>query len=540
MIPLNRLLFSALLGGCLFSACSQSPGTVQRPLPPRDTAINITNAYSTLFLDSTYLEKFLAGKQVPDTIFQLFRSFYNPRNYTLAWFDSSGISEQAGSFWNRQQNYLAYGGDSSIYNPFLEAWMDSVAAGGPKAIPDSLRPRVELELTRQFFRYTAKAYGGNSQLNSRDLGWFIPRRKVDVLAYLDTIIAKNGVTLADYEPVNRQYGLLRKSLNRYYELEKKHAWEPLQTKLKKISLGDTGQVVTQIRERLALTGDLDSNNHQAVFDTSLVRAVRRFQHRYGLKEDGVVGGATLQEMNRPITYRIRQILVNMERLRWAPAEPRTDYILVNIPEFRLHAYESGNLAFNMDVVVGSNSHNTVIFTGNLKNIVFSPYWYVPPGILKAEVLPGIKRNSSYLARHNMEWNGGNVRQKPGPKNSLGLVKFLFPNSYNIYLHDTPSKSLFNESKRNFSHGCIRVAEPKKLAQWLLREDSSWTSAKMDAAMHAGKEKWVTVTQTLPVYIGYFTSWVDRNGELNFREDIYGHDQKMMDKMFAGDAGGGTR
>jgi murein L,D-transpeptidase YcbB/YkuD len=186
----------------------------------------------------------------------------------------------------------------------------------------------------------------------------------------------------------------------------------------------------------------------------------------------------------------------------------------------------------MNVVVGTATNSTVIFTGNLKYVVFSPYWNVPPGILKKEVLPGIARDPSYLSRHNMErYGNGQVRQKPGPRNSLGLVKFLFPNNYSIYLHDTPSKNLFKEDKRAFSHGCIRVSEPAWLATWLLRADSTWTDAAIDKAMHASKEKYVTLKNEIPVFIGYFTAWVDREGRLNFRDDIYGHDKKMMEKMF---------
>jgi L,D-transpeptidase YcbB len=155
---------------------------------------------------------------------------------------------------------------------------------------------------------------------------------------------------------------------------------------------------------------------------------------------------------------------------------------------------------------------------------------VPPDILKNEVLPGIRKNPDYLRRNNMEWNGNNIRQKPGPKNSLGLVKFLFPNSYNIYLHDSPAKSLFNQDTRAFSHGCIRVGEPKKLATYLLRKQPEWTESKIDAAMHSGKEKYVTLKTTVPVFIAYLTAWVDRQGQFNFRDDIYKRDDRLESMM----------
>jgi murein L,D-transpeptidase YcbB/YkuD len=189
----------------------------------------------------------------------------------------------------------------------------------------------------------------------------------------------------------------------------------------------------------------------------------------------------------------------------------------------------------------------------MKYVVFSPYWNVPPGILGSEVLPGIKRSTSYLARHNMEVAGGSgnvispssinwskytarnfpyiIRQKPGGANSLGKVKFLFPNEYNIYLHDTPSKGLFTETKRSFSHGCIRVSEPRKLAIYLLRNDSSWTEKRIDAAMNSAKEQYVTLKYKLPVFIGYFTAWVSSSGQLNFRDDVYGHDAKLAGLLF---------
>jgi murein L,D-transpeptidase YcbB/YkuD len=180
----------------------------------------------------------------------------------------------------------------------------------------------------------------------------------------------------------------------------------------------------------------------------------------------------------------------------------------------------------MNVVVGKSQNKTVIFSGGMKYIVFSPYWNIPTSILQKETLPAIKRSKNYLAKHNMEWNGGNVRQKPGPNNSLGLVKFLFPNSHSIYLHDTPSKSLFNEDNRAFSHGCIRLAEPQKLALYLLRNQPEWTPEKVSAAMNLGKEQYVPLKSSMPVIITYFTSWVDKVGKLNFRNDVYGRDKRL--------------
>jgi murein L,D-transpeptidase YcbB/YkuD len=250
----------------------------------------------------------------------------------------------------------------------------------------------------------------------------------------------------------------------------------------------------------------------------------------GEQQDAVIGPAMLAELKVPVEKRIQQLMVNMERSRWVPVALKGDYLLINIPEYKLHVIANDSLLWSMNVVVGTATNKTVIFNGNIKYIVFSPYWNVPGSILKKEVLPGIKRNPNYLANHNMEWNGNGVRQKPGANNSLGLVKFLFPNSFDIYLHDTPSKSLFGETNRAFSHGCIRLAQPQKLAEYLLSNDSSWNTDKIVAAMNSGKEKYVTLTQTMPVFIAYFTAWVDRKGQLNFRKDVYNRDSRLIGMM----------
>jgi murein L,D-transpeptidase YcbB/YkuD len=182
----------------------------------------------------------------------------------------------------------------------------------------------------------------------------------------------------------------------------------------------------------------------------------------------------------------------------------------------------------MPVVVGKSMSKTVIFSGNMSFVVFSPYWNVPPSILKSEVLPGIKKDKNYLAKHNMEWNNGQVRQKPGKNNSLGLVKFIFPNSNNIYLHDSPVKNLYGRDSRAFSHGCVRVQKPRDLAIEVLKSDPEWTPEKIDAAMRAGTEKWVPLKNKIPVNIGYFTAWVNEQGEIHFYEDIYKMDDRLFD------------
>lgn len=460
------------------------------------------------------------------------RDFYNVRNFQYAWFDKNGLSEQAVHFRNLLQNYLLTHDDNELKYPVLEAFWDSVEVYGKNMfIEKNKRDWLEFEFTNLFYDYAYKAYVGKDITDLGDLKWFIPRRKVSLTTMLDSLVANKGQNITSYEPVSRQYKLLSEVLIRLSEIKNKGGWGSISFTQKKYEPGADFPEIAWIRKRLYLSGDLNVNDSSSVYDDVLLEAVKNFQIRHGLFPDGVIGQGTISFLKNSVEEVIRKVLINIERQRWVPAEPVTDYLLVNIPEFMLHLYEDGMHVYKMNVVVGSTQHNTVIFNDELKYVVFSPYWNVPPGILKNEILPGIEKDSNYLVKHNMEYFSGGVRQKPGPANSLGLVKFLFPNSYNIYLHDTPSKSLFNESSRAFSHGCIRVSEPLKLSEWILRKDTSWTKQKMIEAMNSGKEKYVEVKEKIPVIIGYFTAWVDSSGKLQLRRDIYGHDEALSSKLF---------
>lgn len=513
------------------AACRQTSER-KTEIAVRDTTITVENSFTELFIDTTALASYITAHSLGDSLNAKLRSFYNHRNYQYAWFFPDGVAEFVPIFQSLRNDYIHYSGDSTLYNPSLDKTIDSLSQLKKISPDNALVVNAELALTEQFFRYTDLAYSGDHKINTQELNWFIPRRKLNPEVFLDSLLKNKGQNVASYEPVNRHYNLLKEKVLQYYALTKSGEPDTVGTN-KKFREGDRDTLLVALKTRLHLLGDLPEPDSTPTFDSTLANAVRHFQQRVGQKQTGVTGPAFFKELNVPIASRIRQMLINMERIRWMPAAPPTDYILVNIPEFTLHAYEDGKLSFDMVVVVGSEANSTVIFSGTLNQIVFSPYWNVPTSILKKEVLPGIKKNPNYLARHNMEWNGGSVRQKPGKSNSLGLVKFLFPNSYSIYFHDTPSKSLFNESQRAFSHGCIRLAEPKKLAEWLLRRDSTWTSEKITAAMHAGKEKYVRLRgkNEVPVFIGYFTSWVDQHGNLQFRKDVYGHDRKMEERLF---------
>ena len=304
---------------------------------------------------------------------------------------------------------------------------------------------------------------------------------------------------------------------------------------KKFKKGDKDQIISQLKKRLQSSGEYNQGDTTNIYSDSLVAVIKRAEATFGLKEDGIIDAALIKQLNVPLEDRIRQMLINLERMKWMPEEP-ANYLLANIPEYRLHVVESNKEVLGMNIVVGKSANRTVIFSDDLKYIVFSPYWNVPASIVRNEIYPAMKRNKNYLKRNNMEvtgYSGGLpvVRQKPGNSNALGRVKFLFPNSYNIYFHDTPSKSLFGREQRAFSHGCIRLHQPFELAEYLLRDQPEWTSEKIKQAMNQSSDKWVTLSKVVPVFITYFTSWVDENNLLHFAEDIYGHDKKLAEHLF---------
>jgi murein L,D-transpeptidase YcbB/YkuD len=500
----------------------------------RDTSVTIVTSFNNLFLDSAQLKKFLSTHDEYKNYKKQFADFYRERNYEYAWFDSSGLGEQAANFINLLNNTISNFEDSNFYNKKLyDAYSSFTNNNGIKHRYREVL-NTELLLTGQFFTYADKIYRGTDS-DVASLGWFIPRKKINVAAILDSVISSKKQA-DEFAPVSEQYKKLQSFIPEYFSLQKSN-WDSISKPDKALHVGDEHKMVLKIKNRLSKLGDLEHNDSTKIFDTALLRAIKKFQRRMGLGVDGVIGAKMIDELNITPAQRIQQIYVNLERLRWMPAENEPRRIFVNIPEYKMYVYDSSKLSFTMNVIVGTAANSTVIFSGNLKYIVFSPYWRVPVKIVKTEILPEMKKDTGYLRKHNMERIGGRdtlpvIRQKPGDDNSLGRVKFLFPNNYDIYFHDTPNKDLFTASNRSFSHGCIRVGDPKHLAGFLLQSDTTWNSYRIDTCMKATKETWVGLQHSVPVVIGYFTAWVDSNGMLNFRKDIYGHDEKLAGKLFA--------
>ncbi len=502
----------------------------RRDAVPRDLSINKDNAYSDLFLDSSSVEQFITQQHLNDSLSNSIRDFYNSRNYQFAWFASDGLTEQAYGF----RSLYDYSKDPDSTNKALDTRLDNLMSEDSLTVSASNQQMVKTELlfTWRYINYLTEAY--NKQSNRiAALAELVPNRKYEVLQKADVVLADkntNGITYSRYKTLKDQ-------LARYTEITKKGGWPVIPRSKKKYAKGQSDPSIVMIRKRLQITGQLNSKDTSALFDDELENAIKNVQVTYGYTPDGKITPALIKELNVPAIGRVEQILINLERMKWIPEPPGNGkLILVNIPEFKLHIWEGKSKALDMDIVVGKEGHSTTLFSGNLNQVVFSPYWNVPPSIVRKEVLPAIDKNKNYLAEHDMEITGERnglpvVRQLPGEKNELGKVKFVFPNSFNIYFHDTPHKDLFKNDKRAYSHGCIRLSDPVALANYLLKDQPEWTAEKIDSAMNSGKEKYVKIKDPVPVLINYYTVWVDENGLLQFREDIYGHDKKMSEMLF---------
>lgn len=536
-----KKLFAVCIFFTLIISCnnnSKKEAKEERKVSKRDYSINASNAYNDIFFDSMQLVNFLADNKVDEDLSRRMISFYNVRNYQYAWFSTGGLTEQARGFWNMHNYQTNYADDTTLKDNKLQVKMDGYFAeedGFNVSVSDKSIFNTELTLTQHFIIYTLNNYEKGA-VKRKLMERFIPVKKTDPLLLADSLLTKKQKDIKKYEAVNNAYKLLRDKLEQYVAIAKKGGWPqitfPAKLQLKK---GSSSPLILQVKTRLQLTGEMALDT-SPVFNEALEAGIKNFQARYGYTATGILTEGLIKDMNVPVVNRIKQILLNMGRMQWMINEPEGQMIVVNIPEFILHVKDGAKKVFDMNVVVGKEGHNTMMFTGNLNQVVFSPYWNVPPSIVKNELMPLMAKDPNYLARHNMEITSDGsglpeIRQLPGEGNSLGKVKFLFPNSFNIYFHDTPAKSLFEKDKRAYSHGCIRLSDPVKMANYLLKDDGSWSPEKIDAAMNTGNEKSVKLKNPVPVLITYYTAWVDENGQLHFADDIYAHDKALIDKMF---------
>jgi murein L,D-transpeptidase YcbB/YkuD len=461
--------------------------------------------------------------------------------------------------------------------------------------------RFDLALTVSAMRYISDLHNGRISPQYFDYGLDVEPKKYKLAEFLRTrVVAAQdvAVVLQEVEPSHAAYRRAMAALAQYVALAKAGGeGDPLPIPADKVKPGDVYPALPQLAQRLRLLGDLPAEVQvtaatqslvatpvaatptlsatpttgttaatqtpaappKNVYEGELVNAVKRFQQRHGLLADGTIGKDTFLQLNVPLSHRVVQLQLALERWRWLPGDLHAPMIVVNIPEFTLHGYadDDDHQTLTMKTVVGkAPDHQTPVFTETMKFLIFRPYWNVPKSIIEKELLPAITKSTAYLDKHNYEVldKSGEViptdkvdadvlrqlkakhleiRQRPGPANSLGTVKFLFPNEYDVYMHGTPEHKLFARAKRDFSHGCVRVEDPASLAAWVLNGNPRWTPQRIRGAMNGKEPMQVNLPREIPVFILYGTAWVEENGEVHFFGDVYGHDAQMESALAKG-------
>ena len=472
------------------------------------------------------------------------QAYYQTYGGELLWLGSN----RASAFVSRLKEAEADGLDP---NDYPSKRLATLSAGGPSIDKRGLAI-IELYFSAAFLEYASDLKVGRFLPSKIDPNFFIEGRALDQLSALKGLERADSIDhfFDKWQSPGRNYAALRIALAQHRAISAKGGWSavPLGDPIRP---GTTDPRVPAIRARLSLTegGSQVTAAETQVYNNALVEAVKRFQASQGLDVDGVIGSTTIVAMNVPVQERINSIILAMERLRWMPEDLGQQYLIVNIAGFELRRINAGEVEERMAVVVGKPYHRTPVFSDRIRFLEFNPYWNVPPDIAIKEELPALRSNAASRAAQGFEavrgdqvvdvrsvdWAGVGagrfpyqLRQRPGTNNALGRVKFMFPNPHNVYLHDSPAHSLFGRSVRAFSHGCIRLSRPLELAEQVLRVGGvkGWTKERIDDVVASTKTTVVNLREPLPVHITYLTAWVD-DGVANFRQDIYGHDAKLL-------------
>jgi murein L,D-transpeptidase YcbB/YkuD len=562
----------------LLSSCGGSGGESGTSTAGGIKQSTVQTGGPTPRLDSVYIIRAMQANARFKTQERWARKFYRERQFRLGWFKDHQLVPQAQTMLSVISKAKDDGLDPKRYQdsnlPKLLAEFKTVQDSARR---NALERQIDVTLSGTYFSWASDYYRGVA--NPRDTkndAWKVKRNKIKLDHALMTILRERESTYPyyDFAPLHPEYDHLKKALALLRARQQAGGW-PLLPPTTNLRPGQASPVVALLRQRLlgsevtppaaspttpgqvlAVGNKTPAAPVSEPYSPELVKAVKGFQVDAGLPPTGIVNGETLRQLNVPLSARIDQVILNMERWRWLPKKFEPDYLLVNIPEYRLHVYEQGKEALSMRVIVGKTLTATPVFSDKMEYVVLSPYWNVPFSIIENELRPKLVANPHYIDRLDMEVVKGygrkavvidpstidwanvtqatfkyTLRRRPGPKNDLGEVKFLFPNSNDIYLHDTPHDELFSQTARNFSHGCVRVEEPIKLATYLLRDNPNWTLESIQDTIAERREKYVTLKEKLPVYLVYLTAWADANGHAHFRNDIYGHDKALAKEYF---------
>ena len=519
----------------------------------------LTRELHQQFNDSSLPPRINAGTESTHADTLLVR-FYRLRDFQPAWINNRGPKKIADSLLRAIRDAEFEGLNPSDYHiNFLDSILKKIRLDLKVKLPVDIQQFMSLEclLTDAFFIYSNHLLSGRVNPETTDPEWLTERPEADLIALINRALSGKCIqkTLTDLLPDLPCYAMLRQELIRYKSIAMRGGWPavPIGPKIKK---GDRGFRVAALSARLVASGDLYERSLEAksVFDDTLEMAIKRFQERNGLEVDGEVGSGTLAALNLPSLYYMHKIAVNMERWRWLPRNLGEKYILVNIASFTLDIVENGHTLLNMPVVVGKHYRKTPVFSGQMEYIVLNPYWYVPSTITFEDILPEVKKDPGYLTQRKIEvvrhWNDlepvdpfkvawasfteenltYRFRQGPGEQNALGRIKFMFPNKYDVYLHDTPYQSQFKETQRAFSSGCIRLSKPIDLAVYVLKETEHWTKEAIVAALDSVKDFRINLPEPIPVHIFYCTAWTHEDGTIHFRQDIYNRDILVLNAL----------
>ncbi|MDR7370833.1 L,D-transpeptidase family protein [Flavobacterium aquidurense] len=450
-------------------------------------------------------------------------SLYKNRSYGTIWYENGKITELGKVLYTK---ISASQEGVKIEIPYRTA-IDQIF--NLKATERPSKSDSDMLLSAAYIIYVKNAFTGVNAETVKKSGWLLPKQKIAQKTANDTLtaavaskpVAENKVVKFD------QYNKLQSALKKYKKIEQDNTWTPItvETPYKDIRPDAKSVTIAQIRNRLFVMGDLQNDSKSDFYDQELMDGVMKYKLRNGLKPNYIISEANIKDLNEPIQEKIKKITINMERCKeiYPTLLTDTEYIMVNIPSFELVYVKNGKIELVSKVFVGAPLTKTTIFNGNIEKVVFSPYWTVPQSIVDNELKMKIASDPNYLAEHNMEMVNGQVRQKPGIENSLGLVKFIFPNPDDIYMHDTPAKTLFDFEQRTFSHGCINVSKAKELAIAMLQDYPEWTADRIDKAMDGSAETTFKLPNKVPIYITYFTTWVKESGEVSFFQDVYDRD-----------------
>lgn len=525
LLPLSSIIVAFLLCRALLAVAGEElkPALLRMVLEQAGPSVNV------------------AGRPVDS---EALKAFYAQRQDRPVWIEDGALSPRA----------------QALLDTLAEAGRDGLYAANYELAP-SLRnaqtaqdlATADIMLSAVLVRYTIDLQSGRAVLMKSDRDQFLPPKPVDAVALLNAAAVAPDIAryIASLSPRNPIYRGLCQALARYRTIAAKGGWQAIPDG-PTLSLGNIDPAVAVVRTRLQISGDLPSDAPVQApdqFDEALYNAVTRFQARNGLASDGNVGPQTRKALNVPVDERIQQILANLERARWLPENLGDPYVIVNLAAFQLEVVEAGRVALEMRVVVGRPARSTPMFSDEITYLEFNPYWHVPPTVLAEDKLPILRSDPASLTAQGIrviapggaivdpttinwsEVSASNfpysLRQDPGAGNALGRVKFMFPNSHDIYLHDTPSRSQFHQSTRAFSSGCIRVQKPVALAELLLQHNAGWNRARIERVIASGRNRAVMLATPVPVHLVYLTAWMGRDGQVHFRNDLYSRDAQLV-------------